>query len=349
MSAAGQRVEIITHAERLRAFEPEWQELFAADRAATPFQSPDWLLPWAECFAEQGTLRVIVLWVGARAVLCWPLRLLQHDGQRRLGWLGEGLSDYLDVLATPDADERAFELGWAALRELEADADRVELGDLPERSPLLRAPRPGWSVRAGAVCPKLEPGSDALAFVRSLPTWLARNLRNSERRLELRGAPKWRIAGASDAGALLQDLFALHGARWRARGEAGVLDHPSVQAFHRAAAPRLIARRLLQLEVASWAGRALAAAYSLVRGHTYLYLTGFDPSIEGVSLGSLVIGRVIQRSIVEGRQEVDFLRGQETYKYAWGATDRRSYVLQREARPRQAARGESGSASPSSC
>jgi CelD/BcsL family acetyltransferase involved in cellulose biosynthesis len=349
MTGAPYRLEIITQAERLQAFEPQWQALFAADRRATPFQSPDWLLPWAESFAERGTLRVIVLWDGLRAVSCWPLRLLNHNGERRLGWLGEGLSDYLDVLATSDAGERAFALGWAALRELEADADRVELGDLPEGSPLLRSESAGWTIRAGAVCPALDLGSDADVFERTLPAWLARNLRNSERRLQLRGPLSWQLAQRSDGGAPLEDFFALHGARWRSRGEMGVLDHPSVQAFHRAAVPRLIARGLLQLDVASWAGRAVAAAYTLVRQQAYLYLNGFDPGIEGVSLGSLVIGRVIRRAVAEGRHRVDFLRGQEPYKYAWGATDTRSYVLRRESPPRQAARGESGSANPSSC
>ena len=111
--------------------------------------------------------------------------------------------------------------------------------------------------------------------------------------------------------------------------------------------PRLVARGLLELQVASWAGGAVAASYTLVRRHAYLYLNGFDPSIEGVSLGSLLIARVIRRAIAEGRQ-VDFLCGQEPYKYAWGAADTRSYVLRREP-PRQAARGESGSASPSNC
>ena len=169
MKGAPLRVEVITQPERLQAFEPEWQALFAADPRGTPFQSPDWLLPWAEAFAPPGTLRVIVLWEGPRAVCCWPLRLVEQEGQRRLGWLGEGLSDYLDVLATADAGERAFGLAWAALRELGADADRVELGDLPEGSPLLRFRGAGWSVRAGTVCPRLDPGSDLQAFQRRLP------------------------------------------------------------------------------------------------------------------------------------------------------------------------------------
>jgi CelD/BcsL family acetyltransferase involved in cellulose biosynthesis len=350
MRRARHRVEVITDVERLRAFEPEWQVLFASDPRASPFQSPDWLLPWSEVFAGHGTLRVVVLWEGARAMLCLPLQQIDRAGQRRLGWLGEGLSDYLDLLVTGDAGEGALQTSWAVLRELAGDAEQTELTDLPENSPLLRCRAAGWSARGGAVCPKLEPGDDAPAFERQLPAWLARNLRNSQRRLGLCGTLDWRLVTPADASAHIQDFFVLHGARWRARGEPGVLDHPGVQAFHRAAAPRLIAHGLLELQIASWAGRAVAAAYTLVRRQAYLYLNGFDPGIEGVSLGSLAISRVIQRAIADGRRTIDFLRGQEAYKYAWGARDTRSYVLQQETRLQdQAARGETGSASPSSC
>src|SRR4051812_30862150 len=109
------RVEVITQAERLQAFEPQWRALFAADQRATPFQSPDWLLPWAESFAGQGPLRVFVLGDGLGAVSFWPLRQLDQNGQRRRGGLGEGLSDSLDVLATADAGQRAFALARATL------------------------------------------------------------------------------------------------------------------------------------------------------------------------------------------------------------------------------------------
>jgi CelD/BcsL family acetyltransferase involved in cellulose biosynthesis len=330
----GRRIEIITQAERLLAIEPAWQALFAEATLATPFQSPDWLLPWSHCFVEHGCLRVLVLWSGARALLCWPLRRFELDGRRRLGWLGEGLSDYLDVLAAPDADAAAFQTAWDALRELEADADQIELGDLPASSPLLTRSAPGWRLegwrlQVAAQCPRLEPGVDPAAFERTLPPWLLRNLQRSERRLQARDALRWHLARPEEATARLEELFAVHRARWQSQGEPGVLAHPSVQAFQRAAAPRLLARGLLQLEIAHQAGRPVAAGYTLVRRDAYLYLNGFDPSVTGVSLGSLVIARAVRRAIDEARDGVDFLRGQEPYKYAWGARDRQTYRLLR--------------------
>ncbi|HVZ34237.1 MAG TPA: GNAT family N-acetyltransferase, partial [Polyangiaceae bacterium] len=309
------RVDVITGMDQLYAFEPAWTALFQSDRRASPFQSPAWLLSWAECFAEKSSLRVVVLWSGARALLCLPLRLWQPEGQRRLGWLGEGLSDYLDVIAAPEAEPSALAVARDALRELGADAASVELTDLPAQSPLLPSPGPGWLTEAASVCPQLDAGGDASAYERALPSWLRRNLRQSQRRLESRGPLHWRTATPDSVSSLLDDFFALHGARWQAQGMPGALSDPYVQGFHRAAAARLVARGLLQLEVLDCGGRAVTAAYTLVRERAYLYLTGFDPSLAGVSLGSLVIDRAIRRSILARRTRIDFLRGREAYKY----------------------------------
>lgn len=364
------RVDVVTGMDQLCAFEPAWEALFQSDRRASPFQSPAWLLPWAECFAEQSSLRVVVLWSGARALLCLPLRLWGPDGQRRLGWLGEGPSDYLDVIAAADVDPSALATARDALRELGADAASVELSDLPAHSPLLPSPGPGWHAGAASMCPQLDMGHDASAYERALPPWLLRNLRQSRRRLEARGPLHWRTATAGSVSSLLDDFFALHGARWRAQGLPGVLSDLHVQSFHRAAAPRLVARGLLQLEVLDCGGQAVAAGYTLVRERAYLYLTGFDPSLEHVSLGSLVIDRAIRQSILARRTRIDFLRGREAYKYDWGARDTPTYCLRASTRPvtealpqalaearaapaealaAQAACGETGSLNPKSC
>ncbi len=37
--------------------------------------------------------------------------------------------------------------------------------------------------------------------------------------------------------------------------------------------------------------------------------------------GSLLIARYVERAIATGRRRLDFLRGNEAYKYEWGAVD----------------------------
>ncbi|RUX44983.1 GNAT family N-acetyltransferase, partial [Mesorhizobium sp. M7A.F.Ca.CA.002.09.1.1] len=54
----------------------------------------------------------------------------------------------------------------------------------------------------------------------------------------------------------------------------------------------------------------------------YAYLGGFDPAYAEESPGAILIGHAIVESIREDAREFDFLRGQEAYKYGWGAADR---------------------------
>ena len=53
----------------------------------------------------------------------------------------------------------------------------------------------------------------------------------------------------------------------------------------------------------------------------YVYACGFDPAFASVSPGKLVIGQIVDDAVAAGYHELHFLRGQEDYKYEWGATD----------------------------
>ncbi len=57
-------------------------------------------------------------------------------------------------------------------------------------------------------------------------------------------------------------------------------------------------------------------------GRAFAYLGGFDPVHEHVSPGAILIGHAIEEAIRGGAAEFHFLRGQEAYKYPWGAADR---------------------------
>lgn len=57
----------------------------------------------------------------------------------------------------------------------------------------------------------------------------------------------------------------------------------------------------------------------------YTYLGGFNPALEALSPGTVIIAHAIDEAIGEGRCAFDFLRGREAYKYAWGAADELTY------------------------
>jgi len=321
------KVELVTDADELAALEPEWTDLWERCPDAGPFQAPEWLLPWWRHLGR-GRLCGVAVRSSERLVGLALLSVSSYFGMpvRRLGLLGTGITDRLGVLLEPALAHQGVEIMLAALAEHGHEWDFCDFQQLPESSPLLRAALPS-GMRASnlpqEVCPYLPLPEAPEAVRASLPARMQANLRYYERRLARTGGGGVEAATQPNLGAALDDLFRLHQGRWRRRGLPGGFASSRVRAFHRATAPRLLERgwlRLLQLHAE---GRTVAAMYCLVcRGTAYYYLGGFDPAAAALSPGTLLIARALEDAVRNGAREFDFLRGDEPYKYAWGAVNR---------------------------
>ncbi len=341
---------LITRTGDLVRLLPEWWALWSRSERTTPFQSPAWLLPWWQVFHPGDLMTVAVRRDGLLVGLA-PFYLEQGPYGRRLLPLGIGITDYLDVLI----DGAPFEaVGDAMAAAYAAEGARWDLWSLEE-------------LRPGAVARNLpfgrlrgeEQGQSACPVLTLPPSeaeWHGS-----------RGGRRWRrawnrvlrhdrvviVEGDGVTGsALLEAVIDLHGRRWTANGEAGVLANPDVRLFHRTVVPRLLASNLLRLFGLQVEGRMVAAYYGFThRGEAYAYINGFDPAFGFESPGTALIGHAIQDAVAGGCTRFHFLRGQEPYKYDWGAEDQWNIVrrLRTEdvcghasrSKPRQQASGRS--------
>lgn len=313
----------ITAPTELEGLRAEWGELWARAPDVTPFQAPEWLIPWWRAF-RPGELAALAVRRGNRLVALAPL----YCAEGRLLPIGIGISDWLDALIDPADSVAAAE---AILDHIAAGARlwRIcALDAMPAHSPLLAVPAPrGWSDRIedDEVCPLLELPESADQLMRKLPRVLRRNLQVALRRAASLGAIELERADAETAPALLERLMRLHAGRWAVEGQPGVLADPAVQRFHTDALGGLLARGVLRLYGLRIGGHVLASYYGFVhRGRAYAYLSGFDPGHPRQSLGTLMIFHAIIEAMREGARSFDFLRGREAYKYAWGGVDRPS-------------------------
>ncbi len=315
------RAIAVTGLAELKALEPAWWDLFRRCPDATPFRSPAWLLPWWQVFAP-GPLRTVAVWRGNELVALAPLYL--EAASRRLLPLGIGLSDDLDLLVAPDAGPDAGPVVLSCL-DGQTDWDVASLEELAPDSPvLLWSLPPGWSGEAAdhSRCPVLTWAGDTPDALAVVPPGKARKLRMARHRVERRGGTV-ELAGEETVPAHLDALFRLHALRWESRGEAGVLADPAVQAFHRRAAPRLAAAGLLHAALLRIEGEVAGVFHGLRRGPTlYAYLGGLDPAFAFESPGTVLMGHALDTMTRQGPGMLNLLRGQEPYKYEWGAVDR---------------------------
>jgi len=320
------RIETITTIDRLHTIRPGWSRLWERCPDATPFQSPEWLLPWWKHLGR-GRLNTLALWEVDRLVGLAPLFTQRYFGLplRRLALIGTGNTDYLDLLLDPQSAVSSREQLDKALTQATTGWDFCDFQQLGPQSPLLRmdlSPLRDQSFEQ-EVCPVLTLSNASPEG--AVPARLCKNLRYYGRRLEREGgacevAPPEAVAQSMSA------LFQLHGARWRKRKLPGVFTSQSVRNFHQDVAHGFAVRGWLRLHTLTLAEEVRAVLYCFTcRGRGYYYAGGFDPALARWSPGTLLTGRAIQTAGSEGAQEFDFLRGDEPYKYTWGAVNRTNY------------------------
>jgi CelD/BcsL family acetyltransferase involved in cellulose biosynthesis len=314
------RIEVLPDIDALRAHQAPWFALWRNVVDATPFQSPAWLLCWAEHYARGRSGAVVVK--GGDQLLALLPYFFWHDTL----WLaGTGTSDYGDALLAP----RAANLVDALLDTLAAIArdngcGHIDLRQLRPRSPLLAAATPhGWrdEVTPGEPCMSMPlHGEAGLGAVSK--RWL-RNAAYARRKLASAGSWVLQRVPSDESSHAADVLLCLHERRWSARGEAhGVFADRSLRDFVHDVIPRLGSAGLLRMHTLKLDHRPLAATFAMhAPGATCVYLTGFDPTASRCSPGLLSMVAAISAAAAEGDHTVHLLRGRERYKYHLGATE----------------------------
>jgi CelD/BcsL family acetyltransferase involved in cellulose biosynthesis len=177
-------------------------------------------------------------------------------------------------------------------------------------------------------CPVLYLPSAVEHLGRSVPGRQLARLARARRRAARAGAIAVEVATPETLSELLDSLLRVHGARWEERGGHGMLSAGAVQAFHREVAAALLERGVLRLYGLRLDGQIVAALYAFFEARAgFCYLQGFDPAFRELSPGLMIIGAVIEDAVRRGLGSLDFLRGREAYKYAWGARDEPTFRL----------------------
>lgn len=326
------RVEEISSFQQLDGLRPEWSRLWSRCPWATPFQSPEWLLPWWEHLGRGELWAIAVREAGEDSELMGlaPLYILKG----RAMFIGTGVSDYLDVLLSPEYDRRDVHRASSLIfGHLAASQSKWEICDLQEvrtESPLMTAEKP-----QGVLCSTDQLGTCPVLMLSGIPEpspsdhpVLRTSYRKAWRNIRNNGKAWVETARDEDLDHCLDALFRLHGARWAKRRHPGVLSDLNVRGFHRKAARGLLAAGCLRLYCLYFENEIIAALYAFEqKNKVYCYLSGFNPRFERLSPGKIVLGYAIENAIRAGISEVDFLRGSESYKYQWGVRDRPNYRI----------------------
>ena len=244
-------------------------------------------------------------------------------------------ADYATVLAAPARLNPVCEavVTWLAAQDQSrwdvVDLRRLRAGD-PAVDALAKAlewaaPAACWSVTREQedVCPivTLVPGTDYEGYLATLGGKERHEIRRKVRRAEAAGEVTLeRSANPIDD---LDAFVELHQKRWGAEGlfpptDGGAASRRFFAGLFEDCAPS----GLVDLSFLTVGGRRIAAGVTFDAGDAvYYYNAGVDPEARELSPGVVLCGRYLEAAIALGRGRFDFLRGNEGYKYEWGAVD----------------------------
>ena len=320
------QVHLFEGKEAFSALAETWDEVAMAGMSDTPFQMWAYQRAWWEHLQPAGaTLHTVVAYEDKRpfAIGCFYL----VDGVVHFnGCLEE--TDYLDLIAAP----QNAEAGWTAVFEAFHSPDfpqwhTLDFCNVPSASPTRTilpklAAKYGytWQESVQEVCPVIKLSNTFDGYLDGIDSKQRREINRKLRRAQASGV-RLRAVGAEDdvKTAVDQFLTLLQSSTFEKRDW---LNDGRRALFYDVAAAAQKANTLQLLFVEVNGERAAALFNFDYKGRIWVYNSGLEPNAYGpLSLGVVLTAMAIEYAIENGCSEFDFLRGNEIYKYRFGAQD----------------------------
>jgi CelD/BcsL family acetyltransferase involved in cellulose biosynthesis len=302
--------------------EPAIEKLLLQREERLPFLHPAWLRTW---LAEFGTECEPLFLASSNDDLRGVAALMRADD--RITFIGDAnICDFMDFLVGPHDSDQAYADIW---RQLCAEEwSELELWGLMESSPT-RAAVSEFAREAGykhseeqeAVAPRLALPGTWEDYLSSLNKKDRHELRRKIRRAFDSGAEVTFdcLSTQSEVVGAMDEFLELH---TQSRQDKTDFMTPEMEQFFRRMASALSAEDLIRLFMLRVNGKPAAAVLCFDAGsHLYLYNSGYDPAYSGLSVGLVSKALCLRWAIENGKSGLDFLRGDEPYKYDLGAKD----------------------------
>jgi len=330
-------VEVFTADSAFHDLRAEWSQLLSQVPFQSVFFTPQWQETWWRHFGTTHQLHMLTVRSneGTLQGLAPLMSRNGLDGSPRLELLGDlELCDYLDVLMLP-AQQR--EVGRTVVEYLVGHgSDEMELclqnlGQHSSTSEVFHDHliNRGLTVEVEQIetCPTVVLPLDWEVYLATLRGKDRHELRRKLRRAEATARLAYRVT--SDIAQLDEDVdtfVTLH--RMSQQDAKQGFMTPEKEAFFRDMARQLWPQGWLDLAFLSADGEPIATLCCFAYGSTYAaYNSGYHPAYAELSAGIVLFAERIRTAIARGFTAFDFMRGNESYKYRFGATDRPLYQL----------------------
>jgi len=333
------KLELNTTPAQFNSLQDEWNALVPRSAINEIFLTWQWQTTWWQAY-HPGDLWIVTAHDDAGNLVGVAPWFVERDSRivRTIGCTE--VTDYLDVLCSPDARPTFYAALADFLIQHAADYSHVNLCNIPEDSPTFEMLPRSLSERGFAVeikqedvCPYITLPGDWDQYLERLDKKnrheLRRKLRRAENSRDQGEAVDWYFVGPEhDLMAEIDRFLSLMAASHP--NKAKFLENPGHQAFFRSIIPLVADCGWLQLSFLTVNGNAVATYLNFDYDNRILvYNSGLLPETYAyLSPGIVLLCYNIQHAIARHRSEFDFLQGNEEYKYRMGGQDRAVKMLE---------------------
>jgi CelD/BcsL family acetyltransferase involved in cellulose biosynthesis len=320
------RTEIIADTARFTTIRQAWRQLWERSGGFV-FQSHDWIAGWLAGMGDRRDvkLQIAVAWEGDQLCGAMPCAVHRRSGLRVLSFAAQLFSDYCDCLVDPGYERTdVLPLLWDSLNEVGG----FDLINLQQLRPDARCREflDGLASNSGRLrygdrnerCMRIDnKWQDGEAFFRSLNKKGRNNHTRGKRILaELGGEVSFRsVEPTEDAAPMFDEIMRLKEAWLRANDPNSPLLGPDA-AVLRAILNKAWASGIARIFLLECGGKVAAASINFVyAGRMEAYFTAYEAAFDRASPGTILIVEYARWSFDRGLSHVDFLRGEEAFKF----------------------------------
>jgi CelD/BcsL family acetyltransferase involved in cellulose biosynthesis len=331
------KIETYTDLGGFDALAGEWNDLLKRSTFDTLFLTWEWQRTWWEHLGEGDLLLITLHDDQGHLIGIAPLyRTVSARGERKLNIVGcVDVSDYLDIIVAQGHEREVYGALLDYLDSAEvARWDAAELCNVPEISPAHQAlaemaVERGYEFRTliEDVCPVIDLPATWDEYLASLDKKQRHEIRRKMRRIEREADVHWYIVDQDRN--LSEEIEAFIELHQESRADKDDFMDERMKGFFRAVAHVLQSSGWLQLAFIEVDGKQAASMLNFDYEDAILvYNSGYDPQRHAhLSPGIVLLAYCIQHAIELGRARFDFLRGDEPYKYRFGAKETKVYRL----------------------
>jgi CelD/BcsL family acetyltransferase involved in cellulose biosynthesis len=306
-----------------------YEEVFSRSDERDIFLSMDWIVNWWKVYGEGRKMLVLEVLEDGRPVGYAPL-MLSGIGKllkvRILEFIGTGPSDRLGVLVERGRRD-VQEAVWKHL-DSKGGWDTIDLRDMREDGSTVSAmlehfPSAEREVSKAPFIPILGDHQDYLASLSS-------NVRHSLNRLWRRFNQDHQVEFCSyhrpeDMDFCNGALLELNAMRWKGMG-VSTLESERMKEFVKRTIEVHSPKGQIAFHMLKVKEVPVAVTFGFVHHNRYLYyLSGFNPEYSSYGPGKTILAKIIEECYRKRYDEMDFLRGDESYKYSFNPIDRDMY------------------------